>query len=399
MSEPARGACPSFLRGYPGAVLHLSANGVILDSNGRLEQELGHEVIGRSFATLLDRDSSGQKWERLLAADSRDTGEAWELILAVGGNPVAPRPFSLIPEQETDSIWLMEHPRDPRLDRLGLQVTEVNSELSRAQRELSKERARLARALEELHRRSEELERSNRELDQFAYIVSHDLKAPLRSISSFARYIEEDSAGTLTAESLQHLETLQKRVRHMEALIQGMLEFSRAGRQPPRTEVVDTHRLVAEIVEMLGPPPELEITVEAGLPTLEADRMQLEQVLQNLIGNAIKYCRVPSPRIRIGARRCGDFFEFEVQDNGPGIATRLHDRVWGIFFTGRASHEVDSTGVGLAVVKKLVEGQGGRVGLRSEPGQGSTFCFSWPISPGAGAREDIQDTRNIETTA
>lgn len=381
MTRAPGSGCPAFLRGFPGAVLQLSADGVVLDSNGCLDRELGATLTGKRFLSLLDRDSSRGKWERALAASADEDHKVWELILRCGGTLTEPRAFSVLRDPGADSVWLVEHPRDPRLDLLHREATETNSELVRTQRELSKEKARLARALRELERRSLELERSNRELDHFAHVVSHDLRAPLRSIGNYADWLEEDSAGALGEAALEHLALLRRRVRGMEALIQGVLRYSRAGREPDPPERVDVGALVREVVEVLAPPEPVRVEVDPDLPTLVTERVELQQVFQNLIGNAVRYARVPEPRIRVRAREAGEFHEFVVADNGPGIPPRAQERIWTLFFTGRAGSEAESTGIGLSVVKKLVERRGGRAWVESETGSGAAFHFLWPREP------------------
>ncbi|MBV9774618.1 MAG: hypothetical protein JO040_11745 [Gemmatimonadetes bacterium] len=381
MNEGPVPGCPAFLRGFPGAVLQLSPDGVVLDSNGCLDRELGATLAGKRFLSLVDRSSSADKWERALAASATEERKVWELVLRRGGTLTEPRAFSVLRDPATDSVWLVEHPRDPRLDRLALEATETNSELARTQRELSKEKARLSRALRQLEERSAELERSNRELDQFAHVVSHDLKAPLRSIGNYADWLEEDAGGTLNEAAREHLDLLRKRVRGMDSLIQGVLQYSRAGRVQAPPEPVDVGALVREIVDVLSPPEPTRVEIEPGLPTVVTERVQLEQVFQNLIGNAVKYARVAEPRIGIGACDAGDFVRFSVTDNGPGIPPRAQERIWTLFFTGRPDGEADSTGIGLSVVKKLVERHGGRAWVESEPGAGAAFYFLWPREP------------------
>ena len=229
---------------------------------------------------------------------------------------------------------------------------------------------------------AESLATTNRELDQFAYITSHDLKAPLRAIGSLAEWVEEDLGPAMTEDARKKMGLLRGRVRRMEALIQGILDFSRAGRLPTSGERVDVGKVVAEIVEMLGPRPPAAILLGAGLPTLVTERIALEQVFTNLIGNALKHAGRPDARVHVEARAVGDGWEFCVSDNGPGIAPAFHERIWGIFQTLAARDKVESTGIGLAIVKKIVEGRGGRVRIESSEGEGARFFFTWPKREG-----------------
>ncbi len=237
----------------------------------------------------------------------------------------------------------------------------------------------------ELLRLTQALEETNRELDQFAYVASHDLKAPLRGISSLAQWIEEDLGDRISEASRKHLDLMQGRVRRMEALINGILTYSRAGRVRSVPEPVATAALLREVLEMIAAPASVEVDLPPDLPALTTERVPLQQLFMNLLGNAIKYAGAhrPDARVTVTWRDAGDAYEFTVQDNGPGIAPQFQDRVWEIFQTLERRDKVEGTGIGLSVVKKLVESRGGRVGLSSAEGQGATFWFTWPKRPAA----------------
>ncbi|MBD1929162.1 PAS domain-containing protein [Trichocoleus sp. FACHB-90] len=235
------------------------------------------------------------------------------------------------------------------------------------------EQEKKAEALTQL---TEALERSNRELDQFAYIASHDLKAPLRAIANLSEWIEEDVADQLSDESRQHMNLLRGRVHRMEALIDGILQYSRAGRVPTTIETVNVSTLLDEVIELLDPPAEVSIILQSDMPTLKTQRVPLQQIFMNLINNAIKYSQRPDVRIDVGFRM-GKSYEFSVTDNGQGIAPEYHQRIWGIFQRLESRDKVEGTGIGLSVVKKIVESRGGRVWVESEPGAGATFRFTW----------------------
>lgn len=222
-----------------------------------------------------------------------------------------------------------------------------------------------------------------RELDQFAYVASHDLKAPLRGIANLAQWIQEDTGERLGAESLEHMRLLQGRVHRMEALIDGILAYSRAGRVLSAPEPVDTGALVREAIELLAPPAGVIIEVPAQMPAFDAERVPLQQVFLNLIGNAVKYTRAARPdvMVRIDWRDAGDSFEFLVSDNGPGIDPQYHERIWGIFQTLAPRDKVEGTGIGLSVVRKIVEARGGFASVESAPNKGAKFRFTWPKVP------------------
>jgi PAS domain S-box-containing protein len=244
--------------------------------------------------------------------------------------------------------------------------------------EMVQARREVERKAEEIARVARQLELTNRELDQFAYVASHDLKAPLRGIANLSQWIEEDLEGELNPEVREHLELLRGRVNRMEGLIDGILQYSRAGRVREEPETVDLDELLRETVDLLSPPETVRVEVAEGLPAILAERLPLQQVFLNLIGNAVKYSEGGSARIEIGAREAGDFLEFAVADDGPGIAPEYHERIFGIFQTLAARDQVEGTGIGLSLVKKVVENRGGRVWVESREGEGATFRFLWP---------------------
>jgi signal transduction histidine kinase len=224
------------------------------------------------------------------------------------------------------------------------------------------------------------LEKSNKELDQFAYVASHDLKAPLRGIANLAQWIEDDLEGKLDDQTKEHLHLLRGRVTRLENLIAGILAYSRAGRDRSDAVRIDVEALVRECWELLAPPETASIMVQPGLPTVLAPRPQLQQVFTNLIGNAVKYNPGRAIAVEVGvAPRKGRFYEFFVRDNGVGIAPEFHEKIWGLFQTLERRDKIESTGIGLSIVRKIVESQGGITRVDSRPGEGATFIFTWPV--------------------
>jgi light-regulated signal transduction histidine kinase (bacteriophytochrome) len=230
------------------------------------------------------------------------------------------------------------------------------------------------------------LEASNQELDQFAYVASHDLKAPLRGIANLSQWIEDDLGDRLDDQSRGHLHLLRGRVVRLENLIGGILAYSRAGRDSSEQAVVDVGALVAEVWELLAPPATARLEVAAPLPQLRASRVQLQQILLNLIGNAIKYNAERALTIRVVVQRAGRRWEFSVADDGIGIAPEYAEKIWGLFQTLERRDKIESTGIGLSVVRKIVESRGGKAWVESELGRGATFRFTWPADPEEPAR-------------
>lgn len=220
------------------------------------------------------------------------------------------------------------------------------------------------------------LEKRNQELDQFAYVASHDLKAPLRAIANLSGWIEEDLSEVLTDETRHQMDLLRGRVHRMEALINGLLQFSRVGRLGTDKSLVSVGSILAEIIDSLAPPPSFTIEITP-MPTITTEKLALEQVFANLISNAIKHHPRQDGKIQISVQESESYYEFFVADDGKGIALEYHDKVFAIFQTLEARDKSENTGIGLAIVKKIVENQGGQIQLTSQEGQGAIFSFTW----------------------
>ncbi|MGD2055472.1 MAG: CHASE domain-containing protein [Gammaproteobacteria bacterium] len=263
-----------------------------------------------------------------------------------------------------------------------LQLVKVNESLNREiseRRKAEKELQALNETLEQrVAVRTAEAEQHVRELEQFAYVTSHDLKAPLRGIANLAAWLQEDLKGKLADENREQLKLLQDRVQRMHALIEGLLEYSRIGRTERSFEDVDCAELLAEVVDSLSPPPGVVIDIARDMPVLHTGRLQLFQVFSNLIGNAVRHRNTAQGRVRVTVADLGDYFQFTVADDGPGIAAEYHDKVFMIFQTLEAADYGGSTGIGLALVKKIVEEHGGSITLESAEGKGAVFRFTWP---------------------
>jgi signal transduction histidine kinase len=221
------------------------------------------------------------------------------------------------------------------------------------------------------------LKEKNEELDQFAHIVSHDLKGPLRGIDNVVSWIEEDHTQELTPKLDEYMRLIKGRVIRAENLIQGILAYARIDKEVVTKEAVDVNELVVEVTDSIASEKRVSVKVESQLPVVVTERIPLFQVMSNLVSNAVKYNDKEQGAVRIYHRDLGDKYEFSIEDNGPGISEQYHKRIFVIFQTLKERDSFESTGVGLAIVKKILDKRNETIQVRSKPGEGSTFSFTW----------------------
>ncbi|MGB7580855.1 MAG: ATP-binding protein [Sedimentisphaerales bacterium] len=279
---------------------------------------------------------------------------------------------------------------------LELRVQERTSELTTANKQLTSEITEREKAEHKQVELVKELEGVNQELKDFAYIASHDLKAPLRAIKTLADWISTDYADKLDQDGQEQLKLLRQRVDRMHNLIDGILQYSRVGRVREKLTDVELNKLLPEIIDMLAPPANIKITVESDLPTVKCEETRITQVFQNLLSNAVKYMDKPEGHIKVLCSEDGEYWRFGIADNGPGIEKKHWERIFKIFQTLAPRDEFESTGIGLTVVKKIVELYGGKIWLESEVGKGTTFLFTFPK---AGAPEPPPEEDTVEVGA
>jgi PAS domain S-box-containing protein len=237
-----------------------------------------------------------------------------------------------------------------------------------------------------------ELENVNDELQNFAYVVSHDLKAPLRAISTLANWISTDYSAKFDEEGQEQMQLLISRVKRMHNLIDGILEYSRVGRIKEEKIIVNLNELLDEVIDIIAPPDNIKITVENKLPTLSFERTRIGQVFQNLLSNAIKFMDKPKGTIKIGSIDKVDNWEFYISDNGPGIEEKHFSKIFKIFQTLHPRDEFESTGIGLTLIKKIINMYGGKIWIKSKVDDGTTFYFTLPkISSQTSSSNEIKE--------
>lgn len=335
---------------------------VICDREGRMEwvNESFEQVTGYNIFELI-----GKKPGEVL--QGKDTNP--ETVAYLSKQIKAGEPFSCEIENYTKAgkkFWLQI---------TGQALYNQWGEVSRffAIQEDITEKKKLEAQREEL---MESLEKSNKELEDYAQIVSHDLKSPLRSINSLMAWIREENEGTMTEQTSMYFSMIENKLEKMDSLIQGVLTYSRIDRADVTKEKVNLHEIVGNIIHIIDIPAHISITVDNTLPVILADRYRMQQLFQNLIGNAVTYIDKPEGSVNIGYSETKMAYTFYVKDNGPGIAPENHEKIFKIFQSLVKNER--STGLGLSIVKKIVDNYKGKVWLESTPGQGTTFLIELP---------------------
>ncbi|MFQ3648047.1 MAG: ATP-binding protein [Anaerolinea sp.] len=221
-----------------------------------------------------------------------------------------------------------------------------------------------------------DLQRANEELQNFAGVISHDLKAPLRGIHTMLQWLRDDHASQLEPAGRELIDKLMERSQQMDAMINAILEYARLGSPTDDRAEIDLNALVHDIVEMIVPRNQFDVIISPSLPSLHANPFRLQQVFQNLIDNAVKFNDKPRGIIRIGAERVGEMWRFWVQDNGIGIPKAQQQRIFDLFHKAHGTRSFSGSGLGLAIVKRIIETEGGQISVSSD--QLTTFTFTLP---------------------
>ncbi len=231
---------------------------------------------------------------------------------------------------------------------------------------------------QELEHKVEQLQKLNEELSQYTYAVSHDLRAPLRALINYSRFLQEDFVDKLNEIGKDYIQSIAENALYMEELVVDLLEYSRIGRIKPKIIEVDLGKLLDNIVSKLHPGENIQVTLPKKMPIIQASELHLEQIFSNLLSNAFKFNKTPKPQITVECLDKDNVWEFAVRDNGIGIDPKYFDKIFGIFQRLHTQEEYEGTGIGLAIVKKAIEEQGGTVWIESTPNKGSVFSFALP---------------------
>ena len=336
-------------------------------------EELGqHLQLGAGAAVLPTEALSAARLRVLVhVVDRQPVWSALPFLLLTGGGAstrASRQQLTLLEQLKT--ITLLERP----LRKVTL-VSAVQAALRLRRRQYE-----IRDYLVERADRETQLQRLNAELQQFAYITSHDLQEPLRTITNFVQLLAAHFQGTLDAEAAECIKFTVEGAQRMQALISALLAYTRAGGTAPEFTAVDGEALLAGVLGdlQLAIEDQAAVVTHDPLPTVYGDATQLGLVLQNLIGNALKFGGAAPPRIHVAARREGRQWTFSVRDHGIGLEPRHAERIFQVFQRLHTPSEYPGTGIGLAICKKIIERHGGRIWVESRPGAGATFFFTLP---------------------
>jgi len=362
------------LEAAPDAMVVVNQGGEIVLVNVQAEKQFGYrrdELVGQRVKNIIPEGFA----ERLIADGTRSAADALAQQIGMG--------IELSGRRKDGSRFPIEIMLSPLESAEGILVTAAIRNIS-ARKKSEEDNAELERRVEERTKElgvaNQVLEQSNLELKQFAYVASHDLQSPLRSISGFVQLLQLEYEGKLDEQAQDWIRRTVQSIEQMQTLIRDLLSYYRVdARSRPFTPIpfVDIANDAITLLDSSIHDSGAQVTWDP-LPEIMGDRSQLVQLIQNLIGNGLNYRGEQPPRIHLSAERSGGEWIFSVRDNGIGIAPEYHEQIFEIFRRLHDQKEYPGTGIGLAVCRRVVNRHGGRIWVESEPGHGSTFCFTIP---------------------
>lgn len=348
----------SILNNIVDGLITIDERGIVQSYNKACVKIFGYgadEVIGQNVKMLMPQSYAADHDQYL--ANYRETGH--KRIIGIGREVEGKR-------------------KDGTVFPLDLSVAEIRVEDRRFF-------SGIVRDITERKNAELNLMRSNAELEQFAYVASHDLKTPLRNIDNLAEWVYEDNEKTLNEDAKEKLSLLRTCVTRLEVLLDDILAYSRAGRIVDDAKEVDVGELVRQVAAT-HIPASFEVRLPPSLPKLHSPATPLMQIFGNIFSNAVKHHDRGGGVIEVRCQPLGQFYEFSVHDDGPGIPPRYHDRAFQMFQTLQSRDKVEGSGMGMAIIKKLVEWQGGRAWIESaEDRRGTAIHFLWPMNASAEA--------------
>jgi PAS domain S-box-containing protein len=401
--KQAEEALQSLIQKIWAAVIVYDADKKVIKSNATAQ-----ELLGLTEKKLLGKKIKDSVWN-FLREDGKEMPYKEYPVSQVfaSGQPLNNFIMGISRPKKKDIIWVLVG-AVPVIDKDGVifQVIVTFMDITirkKTQEELQKAHKNFAKANEDLQfeisqrvqteeqRRVllNDLEQANKELKDFAYVVSHDLKAPLRGIRSIANWLAEDYAEALGKDGNKYIEDLLDQTKRMHSLIEGILQYSRIGRVKPELIRLSSETVAQEVINTLSPPDNISLKIEGFLPPVIYDKTHLLQLFQNLIGNAVKHLGKPEGEVTVSCIDKKNYWEFCVRDTGIGIDKKHFDRIFQIFQSLKPIDEVESTGIGLSLVKKIVERYGGSVRVESTIGLGTSFFFTIP----KGLKPDVIETK------
>ncbi|MDD1673888.1 MAG: ATP-binding protein [Methanomicrobiales archaeon] len=334
----------------------------------------------------------GKEWDRLFPSDEMNSIRDYAVKVFTTGQQISIE-FTYTSERESHFCHVIFTPvfyqstkvvQSVRITSRDItQIKKAQEELQHANRNLQEYAVELAEQKRHLEMVVKKLEQSNQDLERFAYVASHDLQEPLRNIVSFSQLLARRYKGNLDKDADEYIGFIVESGKHMQSLITDLLEYSRITSRGKELQPSDAGKALEDALATLRISLETEngtITHDT-LPMVLADQNQLVLVFQNLIANAIKFRKEEPPWIHVSAEKKEDFWEFSVQDNGIGIPPEHRERIFTIFQRLHTRDKYPGTGMGLTIVKRIIERHGGKIWVESEVGKGSTFLFTFPAVP------------------